>query len=176
MTSRFQRVPRVPEVPRVAMLIKRAADIRESEVTPKELFVRRREFIAAAGVTAAAVATGGLGPAGRRGGGGAEPERAEARQPQEEPVQHRRKAQLLQGRHHLQQLLRVRHSTRTIREVRAARCSPRPWSVVVEGAVRQARHLQHRRHHEVRAARRAHLSPALRRSVVDGRAVGRLSR
>jgi methionine sulfoxide reductase catalytic subunit len=43
------------------MLIKKAADIRESEVTPKELFVRRREFIAAAGVTAAAVATGGLG-------------------------------------------------------------------------------------------------------------------
>ncbi len=43
------------------MLIKRAADIRESEVTPKELYVRRREFIAAAGVTAAAVATGGLG-------------------------------------------------------------------------------------------------------------------
>ena len=43
------------------MLIKKAADLRESDVTPKELFVRRREFIAAAGVTAAAVATGGLG-------------------------------------------------------------------------------------------------------------------
>ncbi len=43
------------------MLIKKAADIRESEVTPKELLVRRREFIAAAGVTAAAVATNGFG-------------------------------------------------------------------------------------------------------------------
>jgi sulfoxide reductase catalytic subunit YedY len=43
------------------MLIKKAADIRESEVTPKELFLRRREFMAAAGVTAAAVATHGLG-------------------------------------------------------------------------------------------------------------------
>ena len=43
------------------MLIKKAADIRESEVTPKELFLKRREFIAAAGVTAAAVATTGLG-------------------------------------------------------------------------------------------------------------------
>ena len=43
------------------MLIKKAADIRESEVTPQQLYVRRREFIAAAGVTAAAVATGGLG-------------------------------------------------------------------------------------------------------------------
>ena len=48
------------------MLIKKAADIRESDVTPKELFLKRREFIAAAGVTAAAVATNGLGAARRR--------------------------------------------------------------------------------------------------------------
>ena len=43
------------------MLIKKAADLKESDVTPKELFLRRREFIAAAGVTAAAVATNGFG-------------------------------------------------------------------------------------------------------------------
>jgi sulfoxide reductase catalytic subunit YedY len=43
------------------MLIKKAAELRESDVTPKELFLKRREFIAAAGVTAAAVATNGLG-------------------------------------------------------------------------------------------------------------------
>ena len=43
------------------MLIKKAADLRESDVTPKELFLRRREFIAAAGITAAAVATYGVG-------------------------------------------------------------------------------------------------------------------
>jgi sulfoxide reductase catalytic subunit YedY len=43
------------------MLIKKAPDLRESDVTPKELFLKRREFIAAAGVTAAAVATNGLG-------------------------------------------------------------------------------------------------------------------
>jgi methionine sulfoxide reductase catalytic subunit len=43
------------------MLIKKAADLKESDVTPKELFLKRREFIAAAGVTAAAVATNGLG-------------------------------------------------------------------------------------------------------------------
>ena len=43
------------------MLIKKAADVRESEVTPKELFLKRREFIAAAGITAAAVATNRLG-------------------------------------------------------------------------------------------------------------------
>ena len=43
------------------MLIKKPADIRESDVTPQALFVRRREFIAAAGVTAAAVAAAGVG-------------------------------------------------------------------------------------------------------------------
>src|SRR5688572_9974714 len=43
------------------MLIKKAADLRESDVTPKELFLRRREFLAAAGTTAVAVATNGLG-------------------------------------------------------------------------------------------------------------------
>ena len=43
------------------MLNKKAADLKESDVTPKELFLKRREFIAAAGVTAAAVATNGLG-------------------------------------------------------------------------------------------------------------------
>ena len=39
------------------MLIKKSPDLRESDVTPKSLYLRRREFIAAAGVTAAAVAT-----------------------------------------------------------------------------------------------------------------------
>jgi len=47
------------------MLIKKAPDLRESDVTPKELFLRRREFIAAAGVTAAAVATNGFGALGQ---------------------------------------------------------------------------------------------------------------
>jgi len=49
------------------MLIKKAADVRESEVTPKELFLKRREFIAAAGITAAAVAANGLGAFGSDG-------------------------------------------------------------------------------------------------------------
>ena len=42
------------------MLIKKPADLRESDVTPKELFLKRREFMAAAGVTAAAVASTGF--------------------------------------------------------------------------------------------------------------------
>ena len=43
------------------MLIKKSPDLRESDVTPKSLYLRRREFIAAAGVTAAAVATNAFG-------------------------------------------------------------------------------------------------------------------
>jgi len=44
------------------MLIKTAQDLRESDVTPRELYLRRREFLAVAGGTAVAVATNGLGP------------------------------------------------------------------------------------------------------------------
>ena len=44
------------------MLIKQAPDLRETEVTPRELYLRRREFIGAAGATAAALATGVLTP------------------------------------------------------------------------------------------------------------------
>ena len=46
------------------MLIKQAPDLRESDVTPRELYLRRREFIGAAGATAAAVAAGVLVPGG----------------------------------------------------------------------------------------------------------------
>ena len=43
------------------MLIKKAPDIRSSEITPESLYLRRREFIQAAGLTAAAAVTGVLG-------------------------------------------------------------------------------------------------------------------
>ena len=36
------------------MLIKKAADITSSEITPESLYLRRREFLKAAGVSAAA--------------------------------------------------------------------------------------------------------------------------
>jgi sulfoxide reductase catalytic subunit YedY len=43
------------------MLIRTARDIPSSEITPERLYLRRREFIQAAGLTAAAAATGVLG-------------------------------------------------------------------------------------------------------------------
>jgi methionine sulfoxide reductase catalytic subunit len=44
------------------MLIKKAPDIRESEVTPQSWYVRRREFLQVAGSSAVAVAAGVAGP------------------------------------------------------------------------------------------------------------------
>ena len=43
------------------MLIKRAADIRSSEITDKKLYLNRREFLGTTAATAAAVAAGSLG-------------------------------------------------------------------------------------------------------------------
>ena len=42
------------------MLVKKAADIRSSEITDKKLYVRRREFIQAAAITAVGAAAGTL--------------------------------------------------------------------------------------------------------------------
>jgi len=43
------------------MLIKKAPDVAPSEITPESLYLRRREFLQAAGLTAAAAVTGALG-------------------------------------------------------------------------------------------------------------------
>jgi sulfoxide reductase catalytic subunit YedY len=43
----------------VAMLIKKTADLRESDVTPRDIYVRRREFLKVAGNTALAVTAAG---------------------------------------------------------------------------------------------------------------------
>lgn len=40
------------------MLIKKAADVLSSEITPKSLYVNRRKFLAGAAITGAAVAAG----------------------------------------------------------------------------------------------------------------------
>jgi DMSO/TMAO reductase YedYZ molybdopterin-dependent catalytic subunit len=63
---------------------------------------------------------------------GTESERAEADEPQEEPLQHRRKAELLQGRHHLQQFYEFGLDKADPAKY-AGSLKPRPWNVVVEG-------------------------------------------
>ena len=49
------------------MLVKKASDIPSSEITDKKLYLRRREFIQAAAMTAAGAAAGTLGIGQRRG-------------------------------------------------------------------------------------------------------------
>ena len=51
---------RVSTTDRGAMLIRRAADIRSSEITDERLYVRRREFLQACGLAAVGVAAGGI--------------------------------------------------------------------------------------------------------------------
>src|SRR6187431_2751317 len=115
------------------MLIKKPVDIRESEVTPKELFLRRREFLAAAGVTAAAVATNGLGLLG-------DEENVAAQNPNAQKL-----ANLKKSRFSTDEKLNSYRDITTYNNFYefgtgkadpgkyANTLKPRPWSVVVEG-------------------------------------------
>jgi hypothetical protein len=76
------------------------------------------------------------------------------------------------GRHHLQQLLRVRHRQGRPGAQRT-RLKTRPWTVASKARC-QAPHLRHRRPAEARADGRAHLPAALRRGLVDGDPLGGL--
>ena len=85
------------------MLVKKAPDIRSSEITDKKLYLRRREFIQAAALTAVGAATGAL-----------REDRAEAQSwprvkipgdYQRQRLRQRREADSVSGRHDLQQLL-----------------------------------------------------------------------
>ena len=94
------------------MLIKRASDIRSSEITDKKLYLNRREFIRAAGVAAGAAAGAGVFGAAERRRRAAEPaphgRKLENVKPSPLSVTER-EAEHLGADHHLQQLLRVRH-------------------------------------------------------------------
>ena len=132
-----------------AMLIKKPADIRESEVTPE------------GAVSAPPRVHPGRRQRCRRGGDGgrrldAQRARSEAAQNpnaykfpnlKKGSVRHDGEAELVQGHHHLQQLLRVR-----ARQGRSGALRPHPQAAPVvgrrRGAVRQAGHLQHRRHRQ----------------------------
>ena len=115
------------------MLIKKAAAVRESEVTPKELFLKRREFIAAAGVTAAAVATTGFGALGG--------ERVEAQNPNAQKLTNVKKG----GAFNTDEKLNSYKDVTTYNNFYefgldkgdparyAHTLKTRPWSVVVEG-------------------------------------------
>jgi sulfoxide reductase catalytic subunit YedY len=55
------------------MIIKKAPDIQSAEITPQSLYLRRREFMQAAGITAAAALAGMPGRAEPAAAGGEKP-------------------------------------------------------------------------------------------------------
>ena len=86
------------------MLIKKAPDVRSSEITPKDVYLRRREFLQA---SAAALVAAGLRVAGRVAEAQA---RTKLKGPiKKSPFSTDREGQSVRARHQLQQFLRVRH-------------------------------------------------------------------
>jgi methionine sulfoxide reductase catalytic subunit len=116
------------------MLIKKAADMRESEVTPKDVYLRRREFLKVAGNTALAVtAAGAL-------GGVLTSSEAEAQNPNAPKLQNLKKSAF-----NTDEKLNSYKDVTTYNNFYefgldkgdparyAGSLKPRPWSIVVEG-------------------------------------------
>ena len=148
------------------MLIKKPADIRYSEITPKSLYLNRRNFLA--GLPAAFLgARELLSPSGRALAG------------PNCPTCRRASTRWTRSR------IPTRKSPPTTTSTSSARTRDEPaeyaknfktspWTVSVEGDVRQAAQVHHGRDPGARAAGRARLPPSLRGSLVDRGAVGRL--
>ena len=159
------------------MLIKRPADIRSSEITDEKLYHNRREFMRAAGIAAGAAAGAGV-------FWGAESTLSAA-----EPAPHGRKLEGVkpselsvtgEKANSWEQITTYNnfYEFGTDKEdpaLYAKTLRTEPWSVVVDGEVREAGQVHARGHPQGSDARRAHLPPAVRRGVVDGHPVGRLS-
>jgi sulfoxide reductase catalytic subunit YedY len=117
------------------MLIKKPADIRESEVTPKDVYVRRREFLKVAGNTALAVTVAGV-----VGGVLTGTEDAEAQNPAAQKL-----ANLKKSAFDTDEKLNSYKDVTTYNNFYefgldkadparyAGSLKPRPWSIVVEG-------------------------------------------
>ncbi|HET9703418.1 MAG TPA: protein-methionine-sulfoxide reductase catalytic subunit MsrP [Vicinamibacterales bacterium] len=115
------------------MLIKKVADLRESDVTPKELFLRRREFIAAAGITAAAVATYGVGAlAGGEGGAAQNPKAQKLTDVKKSPLSTDEKLNSYKDITTYNNFYEFGLDKADPGRY-AHTLKPRPWSVVVEG-------------------------------------------
>ena len=160
-------------LPGFAMLIKRPSDILPSEITPPEIYARRREFMKLAAAGSILGADRGLA-------------RVRTARAQTRRLSGCRSSRTSR-RAHLAPT-RSRPTTSTSRRYNnyyefgtekeeparyAKALKVRPWSVVVEGEVDEAAHVRDRGAAQV-PARGADLSPALRRGVVDGDPVDRV--
>ena len=112
------------------MLIRKPDDRNGQRFTPESLYLRRRDFLASAAVPVlAGAATLLTGDTARAQGSGQKLDRKKS------PLSTDREADAVQRRHHLQQLLRVRHRQGRSGREREESSRPRPWTVDVDGAV-----------------------------------------
>ena len=154
------------------MLVKKQPEIPFSEVTPKDIYINRRKFLAAAAITGAAAATGlafreFAESSARRAG------KREDRWHAEKLFQHDGKANSLQRRHELQQLLRILD-----RQVRTRQLVEEFQDASLDGDHRRRRQekasARCRHHHQDGRARRTYLPPSLCRRLVHRRALDRI--
>ena len=146
-------------------------DIARSEITPQHVFENRRRVLQAAGAWRSVAdrrewrSVGGVTRRTRK--------RRSWRQDQRQ-IRRARQDDAVQGHHHVQQLLRIRH-----RQSRSGAKRRDSAAASVEGERRrrdqESEGVRHRRIAQARAARRARLPDALRRGLVDGDSLDRLS-
>ena len=145
------------------MLIKRAADIRSSEITDKRLYLNRREFLQAATGTVAVAAAGLVGGEALLDAETPAPHGRKLENIAKSPLSTNEKPNTVGTDHHLQQLLRVRHRQGLGVDVRAE-LEARAVDGRGRRRVQQEGALEPRGHPEGADARGAHLPPPLRRA------------
>ena len=152
------------------MLIKKAEDIRSSEITPQE-FISEPPQVSGRSSARRSRGRHRRWPArdrlafhhGLRG--------KQNRRHPEKPAEHDRNRHSLQGRHQLQQLLRVLHRERRTRQTRPKIPHP-PLESKDRRPGRQEAGTRRRHDYQDGPSRGAHLPPSLRRGMVDRRSLG----
>ena len=151
------------------MLIKKAPDIRSSEITPKSVYLRRREFIQASAAALVAAGCGSLADEVVAQGGGL----AKLPNVKKSPLSTTEAPSLYDHVTSYNNFYEFETGAGDGPKNNSKNFKPRPWKIADRRAGRQAGQLRHRRVHQAVRARGAHLPHALRRGVVVRDSVGR---
>jgi hypothetical protein len=149
------------------VLIKKPVDIKSSEITPKELYLNRRQFIASASAVAltagAALAGIDLAAAPRESLAGEKLKNLKKGPPAFDTTEKLNSFKDITSYNNFYELgVEKGDPAENAKDRRGRRRSE------------EAKNVGHRRHYEIELARRADLPFALRRSLVDGDTVGRI--
>ena len=153
------------------MLIKKPADIPYSEVTPKGLYLRRREFIqaAAAGAIGGAI---GLSPFAVE-ALNAQAARTKLPNVRKSPLSTSETVNSFEDATGYNNFYEF-GTDKEDPKANAQKFVPKPWTIKVDGLVKSSGHHRPRHLHQAVRARGAHLPDAMRRRLVDGDSVGRV--